>query len=66
MLQHVAFGKQDEAEKLFTDNPDIAQELLTRPSTLTDYSGRTFGNGDNIELDSQSNIQYNWVTKKAL
>jgi len=42
VLQHVAFGAQDEAEKLFTDNPDMMQALLTTPGTFTDYSGRTF------------------------
>ncbi len=44
LLQHMAFGEQDEAEKLLTDNSymNIAQKLLTLPGTFTDYSGRTF------------------------
>jgi hypothetical protein len=41
-LQHVAFGQQNEAEKLL-QNEELAQELLTAKDTpFTDYSGRTF------------------------
>ncbi|WP_298623877.1 hypothetical protein [uncultured Legionella sp.] len=39
-LQHVARGKQIEAEQLLTS--DNAQLLLRTPGKFTDYSGRTF------------------------
>lgn len=42
-LQHVAYGKQNEAEHLLQKDVDMAQELLTaRKIPFTDYSGRTF------------------------
>ena len=42
-LQHVAYGEQDEAEKLLLEDPEVAQALLrTDKIPFTDYSGRTF------------------------
>ena len=41
-LHDVAKGKQDEAEKLLTNQPEKTQVLLTSIGTFTDYSGRTF------------------------
>lgn len=41
-LYDVAKGRQDEAEALFTANPDNTQTLLRSPGIFTDYSGRTF------------------------
>lgn len=42
-LQHVAYGEQNEAEDLFKQDAELAQELLTASTIrFTDYSGRTF------------------------
>ncbi|SNV36139.1 hypothetical protein [Legionella spiritensis] len=43
-LQYVAYGKQDEAENLFTrfKQEEKKQELLCKPGTFTDYSHREF------------------------
>ena len=42
VLQHVARGEQNEAEKVFADHPERIEALLTTPGTFTDLSGRTF------------------------
>lgn len=44
LLQAVATGQQDKAEKLLTNNPEMTQELLNSPGATTDYAGRTFVN----------------------
>lgn len=42
-LQYVAYGKQDEAEAMLQEDPELAQDLLkTEDIPFTDYSGRTF------------------------
>ncbi|KTC65657.1 SidC homolog (plasmid) [Legionella adelaidensis] len=45
-LQHVAYGEQGKAEKLFTEvyqgKTEKIQEALRHQGTFTDYSGRTF------------------------
>jgi hypothetical protein len=38
LLQHVAFGEQDEAERILKEDPT----LLLRTGQITDHSGRTF------------------------
>ena len=40
LLQHVAFGEQEEAEAMLKVHP----ELLLKKANVTDYSGRTFKN----------------------
>lgn len=43
-LRNVAFGKQDKAEEIFTilKQEERRQEILRKPSTFIDYSGREF------------------------
>ena len=41
-LQGVAQGKQNEVEKMFSNEHFKAQEMLTSVGKFTDYSGRTF------------------------
>ena len=57
LLQYVANGQQNEAEKLLSSHPD----LLLNYGTVTDYAGRTFENISALQLAAWSWDMPMWI-----